>query len=84
MSAKQGEAHTESHTAHGDMSAHHFIDLSTVVLLNVSQYPDVITLDKVDCNTLQHGPNIMSMLATAIHLDHAVHGRRRRVKQSKV
>ena len=51
------------------MSAYHFINLSTVVLLNVSQYPDVITLDKVDCNTLQHGPNSMSLLATVTHLE---------------
>lgn len=31
----------------------HFINLCTVVLLNISQDLDVITLDKVDCNTLQ-------------------------------
>lgn len=31
----------------------HFINLSTVVLLNVSQDLDVITLHKIYCNTLQ-------------------------------
>ena len=34
-------------TVHG-----HFIDLGGVVLLNVSQDPDVVVLDKVDRNTL--------------------------------
>ena len=36
------------------VSAYHFINLSTVVLLNVPQYPDVVALDKVDSNTLQN------------------------------
>ena len=36
------------------VSAYHFINLGTVVLLNVPQYPDVVALDKVDSNTLQN------------------------------
>lgn len=36
------------------VSAYHFINLGTVVLLNVPQYPDVVTLHKVDSNTLQN------------------------------
>lgn len=34
-------------------TAYHFIHLRTVVLLNISQNPDVIALHKIDGNTLQ-------------------------------
>lgn len=37
---------------HSHTNAYHLIHLRTIVLFNVPQYPDVIALHKVDCNTL--------------------------------